>query len=267
MTKIAIVGGGMLGGTLLGGLFRSGVLHTNVAVVEKSPERAEHLRNTFGVSVEPVGQAVGAADVVFLIVKPQDMEATVSEVAPSLRPEALVVSLAAGITTAFLESRLPSGTPVVRVMPNTPAQVGMGMAAVSPGTSVDSAHLDLVEGLLAPLGLVVRVPEDMQDAVTAVSGSGPAYVFYVIEAMVDAGVRLGLPADVAKQLTVQTVLGAATMVRDTGTDPATLREQVTSPNGTTAAALATLGDRGVHDAFVAAIEAASDRSRELAAGG
>ena len=267
MTKIAIVGGGMLGGTLLGGLFRSGVLHTNVTVVEKSPERAEHLRTTYGVSVEPVERAVAAADVVFLIVKPQDMEATVSEVAPSLRPGVLVVSLAAGITTNFLESRLPSGTPVVRVMPNTPAQVGMGMAAVSPGTSVDIAHLDLVEGLLSPLGLVVRVPEDMQDAVTAVSGSGPAYVFYVIEAMIDAGVRLGLPADVAKQLTVQTVLGAATMVRDTGTDPATLREQVTSPTGTTAAALATLGDRGVRDAFVAAIEAARDRSRELAAGG
>ena len=202
MKKIAIVGGGMLGGTLLGGLLRSGVLHTNVSVVEKNAERAEHLRHTFGVSVESVEHAVGAADVVFLVVKPQDMEATVSEVAPSLRPEALVVSLAAGITTAFLESRLPSGTPVVRVMPNTPAQVGMGMAAVSPGTSVDTAHLDLVEGLLSPLGLVVRVPEDMQDAVTAVSGSGPAYVFYVIEAMIDAGVQLGLPADVAQQLTV-----------------------------------------------------------------
>jgi len=264
---IAIVGGGMLGGTVLAGLLRSGVPAGDVVVAEKREERAEELRSTYGVRVLPIAEAVADADTVLLVVKPQDMAATLEEVAPVLAAGALVISLAAGITSAFIEARLPDGTAVVRVMPNTPSQVGQGMAAVCPGSHCDEAHEQRAEELMRPLGRVVRLPESMIDAVTAVSGSGPAYVFYVVEAMVAAGVSLGLSPEVASELTVQTVLGAATMLRETGEDPAELRRQVTSPNGTTAAALAVLADRGVHDAFVAALTAARDRSIELAAGG
>jgi len=263
---IAIIGGGMLGGTVLAGLLRSGLPADEVVVAEKREERADELRAAHGVRVLPIAAAVADADTVLLVVKPQDMGATLEQVAPALSPGAVVVSLAAGITCAFIEERLPDGTPVVRVMPNTPAQVGQGMAAVSRGSHCDDSHEDRAEALMRPLGRVVRLPEPMIDAVTAVSGSGPAYVFYVVEAMVAAGVQLGLTPEVATELTVQTVLGAATMLRETGEDPAELRRQVTSPNGTTAAALTVLGDRGVHAAFVAALTAARDRSRELAAG-
>jgi pyrroline-5-carboxylate reductase len=189
-----------------------------------------------------------------------------SEIAASLTPGALVVSLAAGVDTESIKSQLPDGTPVVRVMPNTPAQVDEGMAAISPGSHCSDDHLAEAEALLASVGRVIRIPERQQDAVTAISGSGPAYVFYVIEAMIEAGVVLGLPRDTATELVVQTVYGAATMVRETGQHPSLLREQVTSPGGTTASALRELEIHKVRAAFLAAMEAARNRSRELAEG-
>jgi pyrroline-5-carboxylate reductase len=176
-----------------------------------------------------------------------------------------VVSVAAGITTGFVEARLPDGVAVVRVMPNTPALVNEGMAAISPGTHCTDEQLELVEDLLAATGKVVRVPEKQQDAVTAISGSGPAYVFLVVEAMIEAGVHLGLPRPTATELAVQTVAGAGGLVRETGEHPALLRERVTSPGGTTAAALRVLEDHKLRAAFLAATEAARDRSRALAA--
>jgi pyrroline-5-carboxylate reductase len=201
-----------------------------------------------------------------LVVKPQDMGAVVDEIAGSVKPGALVVSLAAGITTEFLEQRLPAGTPVVRVMPNTPALVDQGMAAISPGAHCDDEHLAHAESLLSAVGKVVQVPEKHQDAVTAISGSGPAYIFYVTEAMIEAGVFLGLPRTTATELVVQTLYGAATMLRETGDHPSVLRENVTSPGGTTVAALRTLDDHKVRAAFISALEAARDRSHELASG-
>jgi pyrroline-5-carboxylate reductase len=178
----------------------------------------------------------------------------------------LVVSIAAGVTTAYVESRLPSGVAVVRVMPNTPALVGEGMAAISAGSHCDAHHLARAGSLLAASGKVVEVAERYQDAVTAVSGSGPAYVFYVVEAMIEAGVLLGLPRATSTELVVQTVYGAATMLTTTGEHPTILREQVSSPAGTTMAALRQLDDHKVRAAFVTAMEAARDRSRELSAG-
>lgn len=194
------------------------------------------------------------------------MVALLEEIAPAVAPGNLVVSLAAGVPTDAIAAALPEGTPVVRVMPNTPALVDQGMAALSRGAHVSDEQMEQAMALLRSCGKAVEVPEGYQNAVTAISGSGPAYVFYVVEAMIEAGVVLGLPRATATELTVQTLYGAATMIRETGTHPTVLREQVTSPGGTTAAALRTLDDHKVRAAFVSAIEAAAHRSRELAGG-
>jgi pyrroline-5-carboxylate reductase len=264
--QIAVFGAGVMGEALLSGLIRSGIGTDRLVITERRSERADELRERYGVDVVDNTTAAAAADTLVLVVKPQDMASLLDEVAPFLRPGALVVSLAAGITTAFLEDRLPSGTPVVRVMPNTPALVDEGMAAISPGSHCDESHLAEAEQLLSAVGKVVRLAEKHQDAVTAISGSGPAYIFYVVEAMIEAGVLLGLPRSTANELVVQTLVGAAKMLKETGEHPTVLRENVTSPAGTTVAALRALDDHKVRAAFLSAMEAARDRSRELAAG-
>ena len=200
-----------------------------------------------------------------MIVKPYDVPDVLEGISDALEPGALVISLAAGVEIAVLEAHLPAATPVVRVMPNTPASVGEGMSALAAGTHAVQTHLERASELLGAVGRVVVVPEKHLDAVTAVSGSGPAYVMYVAEAMIDAGVLLGLPRDIATTLVTQTLYGSAKLLRDSGTHPTVLRENVTSPGGTTAAALRTLDDFRVKAAFLAALEAARDRSQELAA--
>ncbi|MGE0817102.1 MAG: pyrroline-5-carboxylate reductase [Candidatus Nanopelagicales bacterium] len=266
MGLVAVIGAGVMGETLLSGLLRAGRAPADLVVAERRKERAAELQDRYGVEVIGNVEAVEKADTVVLVVKPQDMGSVLDEIAGSIRPGALVVSLAAGITTEFLEQRLPAGTPVVRVMPNTPALVDQGMAAISPGAHCDDEHLEHAESLLSAVGKVVQVPEKHQDAVTAISGSGPAYIFYVTEAMIEAGVFLGLPRTTATELVVQTLYGAATMLRETGDHPSVLRENVTSPGGTTVAALRTLDDHKVRAAFISALEAARDRSHELASG-
>ena len=266
MGLVAIFGAGVMGETLLSGLLRAGRPAAELVVTERRPERVAELEEKYGVDVVTNVEAAQRADTLVLVVKPQDMGALCQEIAEHVRPGALVVSLAAGITTEFLESHLPEGVPVVRVMPNTPALVDQGMAAISAGAHCDDPHLAEAESLLRAVGKVVRVPEKHQDAVTAISGSGPAYVFYVVEAMIEAGVLLGLPRSTASELVVQTVYGAATMLRETGEHPSVLRENVTSPAGTTVAALRTLDDHKVRAAFISALEAARDRSHELASG-
>jgi pyrroline-5-carboxylate reductase len=266
MTLVAILGAGVMGETLLSGLLRAGRPASELVISERRTDRATELREKYGVEVVDNVGAATVADTLVIVVKPQDMGALCDEIASTVRPGTLVVSLAAGITTEFLESRLPDGTPVVRVMPNTPALVDQGMAAVSGGAHCDEAHLVEAESLLAAVGRVVRVEEKHLDAVTAISGSGPAYVFYVAEAMIEAGVFLGMPRSTATELVVQTFYGAATMLRETGEHPSVLRENVTSPGGTTVAALRTLDDHKVRAAFISALEAARDRSHELASG-
>lgn len=266
MARVAVLGAGVMGETLLSGLLRAGRRAEDIVVAERRPDRAAELAERYGVEVLPNEQAAAAADTLVLVVKPQDMGALLEEIAPKVRPGALVVSLAAGITTAFLEQRLPAGVPVVRVMPNTPALVDEGMAAISPGSHCDEVHLKEAEALLASVGKVLRVPEKQQDAVTAISGSGPAYIFFVVESMIEAGVHLGLPRSTATELVVQTLVGAGKMLRETGEHPTVLRENVTSPAGTTAAAIRELEDHKVRAAFLSAMEAARDRSRELAEG-
>jgi len=264
--QVAILGAGVMGETLLSGLIRAGRPTDSLLVGEKRTERAAELRERYGVEVVPNRDAARKADTVVIVVKPQDMGELLAEIAPDLRAGQLVVSLAAGITTSYIESHLPDGVAVVRVMPNTPALVDEGMAAISRGSHCDEGHLVEAESLLASTGRVVRVPERQQDAVTAISGSGPAYLFFVVEAMIEAGVHLGLPRTTASELVVQTVVGSAKLLRETGEHPTVLREQVTSPGGTTAAAIRELEDHKVRAAFLSAIEAARDRSRALAEG-
>jgi len=257
-----IIGAGVMGEAILSGLLRAGRPAASLLVGERRPDRAAELTERYGVRVVSNGEAA-TADTVMLVVKPQDMSAVLDGITPVLRSGQLVVSLAAGITVAFIEAKVPAGVGVVRVMPNTPALVDAGMAAMSPGSAVTADQLAEAESLLASVGKVVEVPEYQQDAVTAISGSGPAYVFYVVESMIEAGVHLGLPRTVATELTIQTLVGSAAMLRETGTHPTVLREQVTSPAGTTAAALRELDDHKVRAAFIAAMEAARDRSRAL----
>ncbi len=266
MSQTAILGAGVMGETLLSGLVRAGRRVDNLTVGEKRPERARELEERYGVAVASNVEAARKADTVAIVVKPQDMGGLLDEIAPELRPGQLVVSLAAGITTAYIESRVPDGVAVVRVMPNTPALVDEGMAAISPGSHCDDSHLAEAEALMASVGKVLRIPERQMDAVTAISGSGPAYIFFVVESMIEAGVHLGLPRATATDLVVQTVVGSAKMLRETGAHPVVLREQVTSPAGTTAAALRELEIHKVRAAFLAAMEAARDRSQALAEG-
>jgi pyrroline-5-carboxylate reductase len=266
MGTVAILGAGVMGETLLSGLIRSGRSADDLLVTARRPDRADALTEKYGVRAVSNIEAAEAAETLVLVVKPQDMGALVEEIGDHVSPGSLVVSLAAGIPTAYLEARLPEGVAVVRVMPNTPALVDQGMAAVSPGRSADAAHLEVAADLLRSCGRVVQVAEKHQDAVTAISGSGPAYIFYVVEAMIEAGVVLGLPRPTSTELVVQTLFGAATMMRETGQHPTVLREQVTSPGGTTAAALRQLDDHKVRAAFISAMEAAANRSHELASG-
>ena len=262
----AIIGAGVMGETLLSGLVRAGRRVDQLMVGEKRAERARELEERYGVAVVSNREAAAKADTVALVIKPQDMADVLAEIAPELRAGQLLVSLAAGITTAFIESRVPEGVAVVRVMPNTPALVDEGMAAIAPGSHCDESHLAEAESLMASTGKVLRIPEKQMDAVTAISGSGPAYIFFVVESMIEAGVHLGLPRATATELVVQTLVGSATMLRETGSHPVVLREQVTSPGGTTASALRELEIHKVRAAFLAAMEAARNRSRELAEG-
>jgi pyrroline-5-carboxylate reductase len=256
-----------MGEALLSGMLRGGIAPADVLVTARRSDRAAALRERYGVEVLTTAEVAARAETLLLTVKPQDMAALLDELAPHLPAGRLVVSVAAGITTDFIEARLPQGTPVVRVMSNTPVLVDEAMSAISAGATASEEHLRRTEAVFAPVGRTIRVPEAQQDAVTALSGSGPAYFFYLVEAMTDAGILLGLPRQVAHDLIVQTAIGAAVMLRDSGEHPVTLREAVTSPGGTTINAIRELENHGVRAAMLSALEAARDRGRELAGGG
>ncbi len=264
MTTLAVIGAGVMGETLIAGLLRAGWAGGDIIASDRHAARLAEIGERHGVRTADTAEAAADADTVVLVVKPQDLSEVLPQIGGTLRPDALVVSLCAGITTATIEAALPAGTPVVRVMPNTPAQVSEGMAAISAGATATGEHIDHVSELLAAVGQVVVVPEKYQDAVTAISGSGPAYLYFVVEAMIDAGVMLGLPRDTATTLVVQTMYGSAKLLSESGLHPTVLKERVTSPGGTTAAALRELESHKVKAAFITAMEAARDRSRSLA---
>jgi len=260
MVALQVIGGGRMGEALVGGLLAGGGHRIDgLRIVEADPARRAALQAAFpGVDVvsEPA-----AADGHIIAVKPGDVPAVCRALAAS--GPSRVLSIAAGVTIAALEADLANGSRVVRAMPNTPAMVGVGAAAIAPGTSADDDDLAWAESLLGAVGTVVRVKEPLLDAVTGLSGSGPAYVFLVAEALIDAGVLAGLPRDVSHALSVQTLLGAATLLAHGAEGPEALRAAVTSPGGTTAAGLQALEQHGLRAAFLDAVAAATARSRQL----
>jgi pyrroline-5-carboxylate reductase len=268
MSRVALLGGGKMGAALVGGLLDAGWEPDSISIAEIDPERRIALERQFTkVRVVPSpAWAVADADVVIVAVKPNDVAATLETALPALGESTLVLSIAAGVTIATLE-RLAPGRPVVRAMPNTPALVGEGASAIAGGAEARADHLDTAERVLGAVGTVVRVGEPALDAVTGLSGSGPAYVFLVAEALIEAGVLVGLPRDIASQLVVQTILGSATLLARDGEGPEALRAAVTSPGGTTAAGLRELESHGLRAAILDAVVAATRRSRELGAPG
>jgi len=264
---IAVIGAGKLGELVLSGLLRAGWPADRLIATTRRPERAAELTERYGIRPTPNLAAVTQVDVLLVAVKPQDAGKLLDEFGMKVPRGKLVVSLCAGLPTSFFTERLPDGVPVVRVMTNTPALVDQAMTVISAGPYATDEHLALTEEIFQPLGKTLRVPENQQDAVTALSGSGPAYFYLLVEAMIDAGILLGLPRQVAHDLIVQTAIGSAVMLRDSGERPTTLREQVTSPAGTTINEIREMENHGVRAAMLSALEAARDRGRELATGG
>ena len=264
-TTIAFLGAGNMAGALIRGFIRTGTIEAR-QIVASDPDtaRLETLASELGIRTASSNvSALTDADVVFLATKPQAFRLLLPDVEGALLADALVISIAAGISTSIIEGQLPGGTRVVRAMPNTPAHVGAGATAIARGANATDSDLDLAEQLFQSVGLVARVPEDQLDAVTALSGSGPAYVFAMIEALRDGAVREGLPEDMALELAAQTVRGAARLLIEGSDPPEVLRERVTSPGGTTRAGLDALEEAGFSEAIAGAVRAATRRSTEL----
>jgi pyrroline-5-carboxylate reductase len=266
--RIAILGAGKIGEALLSGLLSTGWRKPDeIAVTVRREERAQELAERYGVQATTSNpDAVRGAGLIVIAVKPQDFEVLLGEIGGMLQPEQTVLSIAAAVPTASIEERITSGVPVLRAMPNTPATVHEGVAGLCAGAHADDEHLALAQDVLEHVGRVVRVPERYMDAVTAVSGSGPAYFALLAEAMIEAGILLGLSREDTTELVVQTMFGTAKLLRDEKMHPVELREMVTSPGGTTIRAIRELEQAGVRAAFLNAIQAAMDRGRELAAG-
>jgi pyrroline-5-carboxylate reductase len=266
--RIAILGAGRIGEALIRGLLSSGWRDAaDIRASTRREARVAELRERHGIeATRSNAEAAAGAALVVIAVKPQDLDTLLGEIGPLIRPEQTVLSVAAAIPTAAIERHLDPGVPVVRAMPNTPATVHQGIAGVCAGAHAQEEHLTLAEEALRHLGGVVRVSEPYMDAVTAVSGSGPAYFALLAEAMIEAGILLGLAREIATQLVVQTMLGTGMQLRDEKLHPVELREMVTSPGGTTIAAIRELEQAGVRAAFLNAIQAAMERSKQLARG-
>ncbi len=285
MARIAIIGGGSIGEALLSGLLRAGRQVKDMVVAEKDPDRGKYLSETYSVLVTTVADAVDTANYVIVAVKPSDVQTVIGDIvdaaakAESDAAEQVFVTVAAGVNTAYYENKLPAGSPVIRVMPNAPVVVGGGVSALARGRFATPDHLKAVLAIFDAVGGVLSVPESQLDAVTAVSGSGPAYFFLMVEALVDAGVAAGLSRPVATDLVVQTMAGSAAMLLERlddaqpagdaamgtaiDTTAAQLRATVTSPGGTTAAGLRELERGGLRAAVADAVEAAKRRSEQL----
>ncbi len=263
--NIAFLGAGNMAGALLRGLLASGAAAPErIWCVDVRPERLEELARRYGVRTGSDNREAAAwADVVVLATKPQVFDRLLPDVAAGLRPEALAISIAAGIPLSAIEARLPEGARVVRTMPNTPAIVDAGATAIAPGSHATAADVALAKQFFDCVGLTVVLDESLLDAVTGLSGSGPAYIFLIIEALSDAGVKVGLHRDSAQLLAAQTVLGSAKLLLETGEHPGRLKDQVTSPGGTAIAGLHTLESGSIRKTLIDAVESATARSRQL----
>ncbi|KIQ07772.1 pyrroline-5-carboxylate reductase [Rhodococcus sp. MEB064] len=266
MTRIAVIGGGRIGEALIAGLIEGGMPAGHVVLSEKYPARADAVAAQFGIRSTSVTDAIEGADVIVVAVKPDDVDSVITQMSKAElngEREQIIVSMAAGVPASRYEPKLPAGIPIVRVMPNTPMLVGEAMSVLAPGRHARSEHIETVRKLLGTVGKTAVVSETKIDAVTAVSGSGPAYFFLMAEAMIDAAVGLGLPRDTATTLVVQTMVGSAAMLDRSDESPQELRAGVTSPGGTTAAAIAELERKGFRAALLDAIDAAKSRSTAL----
>jgi pyrroline-5-carboxylate reductase len=266
--RVAFIGCGNMGSVLISGTLSSGLISKDkVLVTDIRPERLEYIREREGISItEKNREAVEKSDVIVLAVKPQVIGKVLSEIRDVVTGDKVIISIAAGITTGFIEEALGKEVPVVRVMPNTPCLVKTGASGISPGKYAGEQEETIAEEMFRGVGIVVKVPEQMLDAVTALSGSGPAYIFYIIESLIEAGMEMGLSEDDARKLVSQTVLGAARMFVETGESPQVLRAKVTSPGGTTETALKYLEEKGFQKILIAAVKEAAKRSKELSTG-
>ena len=261
--KIAVIGAGNMGGALITGLIKSGNAG-DILAVDPDKNRLEELSRDLGIQVAyPAGDELAGCDIVILAVKPQIIGTVLEDIRGALDKESLFISIAAGVDIAYLTKALGGDRRIIRAMPNTPALVGAGITAFSPGKQVSRKDIEIAEAVFSSVGRVVQVQEKCMDAVTALSGSGPAYVFLILEALADGGVHEGLPRDIAQELAVHTVLGAARLLIEKNEHPSRLRDQVTSPGGTTIAGLLELEKRGLRSALMNAIKSAAARSREL----
>jgi pyrroline-5-carboxylate reductase len=266
-SKVVFIGAGNMAEAIVSGMVNAEFCAPEkIVLADIRSERLSELQADLGVRVSTDNRVVQNAEIVVLAVKPQVMDEVLKGIKPYVRKETLVISIAAGIPAAKIEGALGEGTRVVRVMPNTPALIGKGASAIAAGSLADEADLEVAEAILGCVGLTVRVEEKELDAVTALSGSGPAYVFYLLESMLAAAEEMGLGKETARTLALQTVEGAARLMKDSGEEAAELRAKVTSKGGTTHAAISSMEESGVKPAIIAALKAAKDRSIELSAG-
>lgn len=266
--KVGFIGGGKMGGVLAGGILSKRLVPaSHVLISDISRERLDALHKTYGVLVTPDNQRIAReADILVLAVKPQNMGDVLSGISAVVGKSCLVISIAAGIPIRYIEERLKKGIRVIRVMPNTPSLIGEGMAALSGGTAATEKDIAVARQIFDAVGLTLVVQEELMNAVTGLSGSGPAYGFIIIEALSDAGVRMGLSRDVALKLAAQTLLGAAKLCLKGDKHPAELKDMVSSPGGTTIAGIRALEEGRIRATLMAAVEAATLRSKELGGG-
>jgi len=262
--QVGLIGVGVMGEALISGLVSSRFPKAQIVFTEKRTDRAREISTKYGARALELSELAKTSDVILLVVKPQDLADLLEAIAPDLNKSALLVSFAAGKTTKFISEKTSEKVSVIRVMPNTPTLIGEGMAAISLGANVSQEQAKFVADFLATCGKVISVDEELQDAVTAVSGSGPAYFFAFVEEIIRSGIALGLSEEQASTLAIQTIVGSAAMLEQSGKSATTLRENVTSPNGTTAAALKVFNDANFGEVIEKAMTAARDRSQELA---
>ena len=262
--QVGLIGVGVMGEALISGLISSRFPKAQIVFTEKRAERAREISSKYGAREVDLNDLAKTSDVVLLVVKPQDLAQLLASIDGNLNKNATLVSFAAGKTTDFISEIVGPDISIIRVMPNTPTLIGLGVAAISLGKSVNPEQAKFVCEFLATCGKVISIEENLQDAVTALSGSGPAYFFAFIEEMIKSGISLGLSSDQATTLAIQTMVGSAAMLEQSGKSATTLRENVTSPNGTTAAALKVFSDSNLGEIIAKAMTAARDRSQELA---
>ena len=264
-TFIAVLGGGVMGGAIAAGAIASGWPATQVTVADKNADALAALASAHGLATtQDLAQAAADADVIVFAVKPQDAATALDAFATSVRPGTVLLTVAAGLPASFYEARLPAGTPVVRAMPNTPALIGKGATAIAAGAHATPAHMALAKAVLAATGLVVEVDEEQIVAVGTLSGSGPAYFYAFVEAMIEAGIMQGLDREMASDLAIQTFVGAAALLDSSDVGPGELRARVSSKGGTTLAALGAMSDAGLQTVVAVGLQAAERRTRELA---